>query len=424
MTRSTSTLTSFARVGLSACLAAGLALAPLPALAWAPPADGGVEAEPAPAEAEVGGNIAVLKFTGDPTVGDAWRTAIKNSFEADGYVANFIKRSIEEAAEKNKCRNIDDACLAKVAAYLNKNSKTAYDFFVYADLPAAGTGTIVIYDMAKGARVTTLEAAIVDGDYILPVVIAPAVAKRLVHYQAPPAGITEEEEAILAALDEPEKTPEEIQAEKDRIAQAEKDAVSGYNTSLDVGKQAVDLKADFKEFCREGKRKDKEIQDSDGTVSTERDLRPLCKRGPSLGYWQPRAWVALTLVVGSAATMGLMYGLAAASRSKWSSARDDLESSGLSGTDPNNNCDGDTCYADLAGQVSDAGAQIRRRAVIGDVMLGTTLLLGGVLAIIVSQDRAAAKKFISAEKELKAVSNLRLTPIFGQTNGAAIGFEF
>ena len=142
------------------------------------------------------------------------------------------------------------------------------------------------------------------------------------------------------------------------------------------------------------------------------------------GYWQPRAWVALTLTLGSAAGMGVMYGLAAAARSDWRDAKDALDASGLSATDPNNACDGGVCYADLAGEVSNASAQVRRRAIIGDVLLGSTVLLAGVLAIIIYQDREAAKKFLQNEKELRAISNLRVGPSFGDTNGAAVSFEF
>jgi hypothetical protein len=65
-----------------------------------------------------------------------------------------------------------------------------------------------------------------------------------------------------------------------------------------------------------------------------------------------------------------------------------------------------------------------RRAIIGDVLLGSTVLLAGVLAIIIYQDRQAAKAFLENEKELRAISNLRVGPVFGEQNGAAMSFEF
>lgn len=392
-------------------LAFGLLTAPLPAFAAPPPADAPApEAAPATAPAAVGGNIAMLKFSGDPVNSEGLRGRVSGAFEAAGYAPVNIKPTIEAAAEKNKCRNIDGACLEKIGPYLNKNAKTAFDFFVYGDIPASGPGKVVIYDIAKKKVVSEVVVNIVSDDYILPEVFGPAVARELVHYQAPPAPPTEADKAFLATLDEPEKTAEELAAETQALADAEEAARKRLRENLDVGEQAVDLRGDFKDYCRTGKRQDVEVQNLDGTVDTQRDLSPVCKRGPVFGYFQPRAWVALTLTLGSAAAMGAMYGLAAAARGDWKAAKDDLDSSGLSATDPNNRCEGGVCYEDLAGQVSEAGTQIRRRAIVGDVLLGSTVLLAGVFAIIVSQDRAAAKNFIREQKELKALSNLRVSP--------------
>lgn len=428
MTRPTSILTQFAHRTLGVTLAVGMAMAPLPVLASAPPAEGdaaGDAAEAAPAT--VGGNVAVLKFTGDGAVFEAWRDKVKTGLEAQGYVANKIKRSADEAAAKVKCKDISsDTCLDKIAAYLNKNSKTAYDFFVFANLPDQGTGSLVIWDIANKKKAVDMAFSVTADDYILPEVVSGAVARKLSYYQQPPTAATDEEKSILATLDEPEKTPEEIEAEKKRLADAEAAAVAGYNESLDAGPQKVDLVADFEEFCREGKREDKEIANPDGTTTKERDLRPKCSRGPVFGYWQPRAWVALTLTLGSAATMGAMYGLAAASRSQWNDANTALTDAGVSGVDPGaaGDCSSGECYADLAGAASEASSQVRSRAIVGDVFLGTTVLLAGVLAIIIYQDRNDAKNFIAREKELRAVSNLQVAPVFGTTNGAALQFDF
>ena len=424
MTRPNSSITLLARRTLGITLATGLALAPLPTLAA--PAGDASEAEPPPADQAaptVGGNVAILKFDGD---GDAegWRDKIKDGLEVNGYVANKIKRSLAEAADKNKCKVGDDKCLDQIAAYLNKNSKVAYDFFAYAEIPASGKGTITIWDVAKKTKAVQLEVSVTEGDYILPEIIAPTVATRLIQHQAPPAPATEEELTKLASLDEPDKTPEEIEAEKRRIAEAEAAAVANYNQGLDVGEQIVDLDIDFKDYCREGKREDKEIQNADGTVTRERDLRPKCSMGPRFGYWQPRAWVALGLTIGSAAGMGVMYGMAAASRGEWKDAKTALDDSGLSGEDPNSSCNADGCYADLAGAVSEAGGKIRRRAIVGDVLLGSTVLLAGVLAIIIYQDRTAAKAFIGREKEMKAMGNLRVGPMMGEATGGSVGFDF
>ena len=414
--------TSIARRCVGLTLALGLSLAPLPTLA-APPAEEATSGD-ADAGATVGGNVAILKFTGDDYKANDFRGRVQNALTEQGYTANFIKRSIDEAKDKNKCKDLTDSCLEKIGAYLNKNSSTAYDFYAWAVVPGDGTATIVIYDIAKKKKVVELSMLSSPQDYILPEVIGGAVARRLVESQSPAAGASEEEKQILATLDEPEETPEEIAAREAAVRDAMEEAGMGVGANIDVGAQAVDLREDFDEFCRTGKREDKVIEGDDGETSKERDLRPPCKRGPVFGYWQPRSWVALTLTLGSAATMGTMYGLAAASRGKWSTAKANLDASGLSATDPYDTCDGNTCYEDLAGQVSAASAEIRRRAIVGDVFLGATVLLTGVLAIIIYQDRQAAKDFIAHEKELRALSNLRIGPVFGESNGAALSFDF
>jgi len=422
MQRSPSPFTSLMRRLVGTTLALGLCAAPLPVLA-APPAD--EEAAPADGDAAtVGGNVAILKFTGDDYKANEFRSRIQASLSEQGYTANFIKRSIDEAAKKNKCKASNDACLDRIAAYLNKNSKTAYDYYAWADVPVSGPATVTIYDIANKKKVVELEMVSSPNDYILTEVIGGAVAQRLVETQVGPETPTEQEQQILATLDEKPETAEEIAAREAKVQEAMAEAEGSFNANLDVGAQTVDLKEDFDELCRKGPRQDKEIEGDDGEVTKERDLRPACKRGPVFGYWQPRAWVALTLTLGSAATMATMYGLAAAARGEWAGARDDLQASGLSATDPNNRCDGDVCYEDLAGDVSAATAKIRTRAIVGDVFLGATVLLTGVLAVIIYQDREAARIYLQREKELKVLSNFRVAPVIGQTNGAALSFEF
>ncbi|PRP96719.1 hypothetical protein [Enhygromyxa salina] len=414
-------------LGVALGISVGLVVAPLPVLA-APPNDAAPADAPAEAETEatVGGNVAILKFTGDDYKANDFRGRVQAALSDQGYTANFIKRSIDEAAQKNKCKPSDTSCLDKIGAYLNKNTASTYDFFAWAVVPADGVAKVIIYDIANKKKVVDLSLTSSAQDYILPEVIGGAVARRLVETQVAPTPATEEELQILATLDEPEETPEEIAAREADLAKAMEQASMDYSAGVDVGEQTVDLKRDFKEFCRTGPREDKEVEGDDGEVSKERDLRPACKRGPTFGYWQPRAWVALTLTLGSAATMGTMYGLAAASRGKWNTAKQDLEASGLSDDDPTATCNADgVCYADLAADVSTATGQIRNRAILGDVFLGATVLLTGVLAIIIYQDRQAAKSFIAGEKELKALSNLRIGPVIGHdSKGAALSFQF
>jgi hypothetical protein len=425
MTRSTALPHHLSRRIIGACLTLGMVTAPLPVFAGPPAKAAAAEAPaeaPADSPATVGGNIAILKFTGDDYQAAGFRERIRLSLQGEGFTANFIKRSIDEAKTTNKCKTLDASCLDKIAAYLNKNTTTAYDFYIWADIPSSGAGSVVVYDIKKKQKIVELDLSLSYNDIILIEVIGQAVAQRIAETQVPPAPATDEEKEILATLDQPKETPEEI-AQRQRELEKIADDV-GTGLIADAGEQTVDLKADFETFCRTGPREDREVEGQDGEIIKERDLRPACKRGPVFGYWQPRAWVALTLTIGSAAGMGVMYGLAAAARSDWRAARDNLEASGLSSTDPTAACSGGVCYADLAGEVSNASSQVQRRAIIGDVLLGSTVLLAGVLAIIIYQDRQAAKAFLKAEKELRAVSDLRIGPVFGETNGAAMSFRF
>jgi hypothetical protein len=421
MTRSIATPTSFSRRLVGATLTLGLVTAPLPVFAAPPEGGEAPAAEPAPATAS--GNVAILKFTGDDYQAGMYRERIQAALQAQGYTANFIKRSIDEARDKNKCRTLDNDCLEKIGAYLNKNSSTIYDYYVWAEVPATGSGSIVVYDVKKKQKIVDVDLALSYNDVILIEVVGAAIAKRVAETQVPPEPPTDAEKEILATLDQPKETPEEIEARKRDLDKVAEDAGRDAGASADAGEQTVDLKAEFKDFCRTGPREDREVEGDDGEMIKERDLRPACKRGPVFGYWQPRAWVALTLTIGSAAGMGVMYGLAAAARSDWRDAKDALDASGLSDNEPNS-CANGVCYADLAGEVSNASAQVRRRAIIGDVLLGSTVLLAGVLAIIIYQDRQAAKGFLKNEKELRAISNLHIGPVFGPTNGAAMSFEF
>lgn len=401
--RSLSTTTVAASLALSA-----LVVAPAPAVA-APP-------DEAPAEAgEVGGRVALLKFDGE---GDDLRYSVQEALVNEGYEVTGVKQTASETGKKVKCKEVDEACEEKIAAYLEKNSKKKVDFYVYATVAPAdgGTTSLIVYDIANKARVREFSFTKSAEDYIVALSLPGTIARSLVQHQRPLPAMTPEEQKIIDSLDEPEKTPEEIKADEARLEEIKKQQLAAYNSNLDAGPQDVDLRKDFKDFCRDGPREDKMIENPDGTTDRERDLRPVCKRGPVFGYWQPRAYVALVLASGGLVTTGLLYGLALGARGQWQSAVDDLEASGLSGTDPNNTCDGDVCYADLAGEVSASGQRVRNLALGGDIALGATVLLTGVLAIIISQDRAAAKNYISREKELR-ISDVRVGPMLGQDGG-------
>jgi hypothetical protein len=406
-------------------LAASVAAAPLPVLAGAP----AETEETAPAEAaEVGGVVALLRLDGDADGASEMRELLQTVLYENGYDVKGVKRSGDEAAKKNKCDISEDTCLSKIGAYLNKNARTPFDFFVTGTVPGdGGAGEIITYDIKNDTVVKRVGFTRSLSDAILPVTLPSAVGNAMARHQVPRGEITQDEKALLAALDEPEKTPEEVAAEQKRLEDAERQGLQAYNASFDAGEQEVDLKKDFEQFCRTGPREDEITVDMNGEEQVERDMRPVCKRGPAFGYWQPKAFAVLSMTLISAAAMGTMYGLALGARGTWSKAKDELDASGLSPDPLSGDAEG---YQALALPVSEAAAKIRRRAIVGDALLGTTALLGGLLTIIIFQERGQAKDYLQTQKELQ-ITNLRVAPIVGAgaggqggTYGAAAGFSF
>ena len=415
---------SLLRGALGLVVAASVAVAPMQVHAAPPAKDAkaGEEATESSTKGEVGGTVAVLVFEGDEGVATSMRYGVQGGLEEKGYTVVGVKRTATESAEKVKCKGdgIDDACRERIGQYLAKNAKSDLDFYVYgmaADVPG-GLNTVVIYDIKAKVTVKEISYARSDGDVIAPLALKAALSNAIAWYQVPRAPISADEQAILDGLDEPTKTAEEIAAEEEALKKAQEERLRSYNQGLDVGEQKVSLKDDFKDFCREGKRQDKVIELEDGTTEKEKDLRPKCQRGPFFGYWQPRSWVALGLTLGSAVGMGISYGAALGARSSWNDSKDALEASGLSKDDPATA----TEYARLAGAVSDDANTVRQRALIGDILLGTTVLLFGVTAIIVFQDRNQAKQWIKREKELR-ITDLKVGPTF-ERNGGGVGASF
>jgi len=415
------TLSDFGRNMLTAVLSAAMVAAPVPALASAPAGD---EAAPAEENTPTGGLVALLRFEGEEAGAVEYREYLQTSLAEAGFEVKGIKRSGGEAAQKNKCTLGEDACHEKIAKYLNKNAKTPFDFYAYGIVPEdGGTGTIVVYDIGATKVVTSKTFTRSMSDQILPLMLPAAVTVALTEYQTPRPAITAEEQAIVDTLDEPEKTAEEIAAEKKAIQDAEAAGIAAYNASFDAGSQEVDLKKDFETYCRNGPREDKISTDTNGDEVVDKDMRPVCKRGPVFGYWQPKAFAVLGLTVGAAAATGALYGMALGARGEWSKAKSDLEDSGLTPDTPDE-CSGDVCYTDLAMAVSEAQAKVRRRAIIGDALLGTTAVMAGLLTIIIFQERSQAKRFLQEQKELN-ISDLRVGPMMGAGSyGASAGFSF
>ncbi|MEM7156397.1 MAG: hypothetical protein AAF799_26325 [Myxococcota bacterium] len=394
------------------------AATPLPSIAAAPKSD-----EPA----TDGKTLALLRFDGGDAANEL-RATLQTALQDQGYTARGVALDTTTAAKKVKCKAGPDSdeCLAAVGKWLNKTPKTAADFIMFGTV-GEGAGaevTIVVYDIAKGERVKTFNTKFNEGDLILPIVLPQQVVTSLNDHREPPPPATAEEQAIIDTLDEPLKTPEEIQAELDAIKKAEEDAARAQQDAvISTDDIEADLVEDFDAFCRkEGEPRKKRESKED-----PKDLRPACKRGPFWGYWQPRAWVALGLTTGAALGAATMYTLALVGRGPYGDAVDALDAynaqaNGDPRRDPNAAAGG---YDALATEVSRTGAIVQRRAIVGDVLLGTSVLLGGVLAIIIYQDRNDAKNFIKEEKSIRAISDVRVGPILTRdTQGVGFGFRF
>lgn len=405
------------RCAVAGVLSGAMVLAPLPALA-APAA-----AAPAAAPATVGGTVGLLRFTGDPDAASGMRSSVEGELSGAGYTVKGVALDLETAQTKVKCKGTPEDCIGKVAEWLIKGAKGGtYNFLVYGNYTIDPTqqSRIVIYDVAQKKKVGERVATGTPTDLILPLALPRAVAATLRDYQSAPSGATEDELKVIAELDEPAKTPEEMNLELAKIKEAEARVDAGIQDNVDTSGVSVDLTKDFKEYCRNGPRKPRVNKDD------PKDLRPACKLGPKFGYFQTRAWVALGLTAGALVATGIFYTLGLAARKPYKQANDALVASGLDGTVATSSDQ----YTALAADVADKGFTMRRRFVGGDVALLTTVLLGAVLGIIIYQDRTDAKDFIRQEKSLKSISRLRPKnfrggPVLGtQMQGLSFGFDF
>ncbi len=409
-----------------------MALAPLPSMAA--PAKRGKRSKraktstEAPAEpATDGKTIAMFRFAGAEAGADL-RSSTVIAFQGEGYAVKSVALELAEASGKVKCPAGEPEgaeCLKKVGEWLNNNPKTAADYLVFGGVTTGSPGSakITVFDIKGDKVVKSFDAGLSAGDLIAPLVLPKAVVISVDENITPRTPATDEEKQIIALLDEPEKTPEEVAAEKREIEEAQAAAEKALQDQvIDTSTITADLKEDFEAFCRTGKRKKRESRED------PKDLRPKCSRGPFWGYWQPRAWVALTLTSGAAIGTIAFYSAALAARGPYKDAVDAVDAfkadvGGDPGTDPTLDPNGE--YVGLATEVSKTGSTMRRRAIYGDAFLGGTVLLGGVLAIIIWQDRRDAKNFIKQEKALRSVADFTVTPIVTRdTQGAGVSFRF
>jgi hypothetical protein len=430
------------RCTLAGALSGALVLAPLPALAadgptfgagallLAPAAPAATAATAAPAAPAVGNVVGLMRFGGDTDAASTMRAQVQTDLEGAGFVVRGVALDIDAASAKVKCRGGGEACAGKVAEWLIKGGSkggTTYNFLVFGSWSAdpSKPGKLIVYDVAQKKKIAEFSPADTVEDLILPLALPRELAAKVKEYQSPPPPATEAELKLIAELDEPAKTPEELRREKELLDAAIAGVDTGTSDSINTDGVTVDLKKDFKEYCRTGPRAPRVNKDD------PKDLRPACKLGPKFGYFQTRAWVALGLTGGALITSGLFYALGLAARGPYKDSVKTLEDSGLNGLDPTTS----GAYTALAADVAEKGNMMRRRLIGGDVALLTTVLLGAVLGIIIYQDRTDAKGYILEQKKLKLAEgvktsrirpkNFRGGPLLGaQMQGVSFGFDF
>lgn len=373
--------------------------------------------------------VALLRFSGASATD--LRGGVQSALEEKNWSIKSVALDLPAAAGKVKCKAEPQSaeCLAAIGKWLNSNPKTAADYLVhgrYVD-GTPNRAEIVVYDIAKAQVVRSFDLALSEADLLGPVMLPMTLVQAMDEHLTPPAPISEEEQKLVAQLDEPDKTPEEIAAEAKAIEDAEAAAAKAAAAGVEIDTEniPVDLKADFKDFCRTGPRNKRKSRED------PKDLRPKCQRGPFWGYWQPRAWVAMGLTIGAGIGTIAMYSAALAARGPYRDSVDALdgyvaEVGGDPRTDPNLATNGDQRYDALATEVSRTGSVVKSRALVGDVLLGSTALLAGVLTIIIFQDRADAKNYIKQEKGLRAISKtFRAAPVVNRHGGGfGMGFKF
>ncbi|MGB1276674.1 MAG: hypothetical protein ACPG77_13075, partial [Nannocystaceae bacterium] len=384
----------------------------------AAPADSAAPTGPrGPAAAD--GVVGLMRFGGDPA-GNDLRAAIQQSFEAESFTVKGVALDLETAAKKVKCRGeIDDACVGKIGQWLNKKGKTQppYTYLIYGTYGSGDEGkvtSVVVYDLTNNVRVQEIYATYSSDDFIIPLMLPKEVVAKVKTHIEPLPPISAEEQKLIDEVDGG-LTPEDIEAQKAAEAQAEADIASRPTGPIDTSGIKVDLKKDHKKYCRNEKRKKRKSKDD------PKDLRPSCKLGPTFGYWQTRSWVALGLTTGALAASGILYIAGLAKRGSYKTAVSDLEAAALDPTIPANS----QAYTDLGSDVAAKGGAMRKMLVGGDIALATGVVLGGVLAVIIYQDRSEAKAWIKEEKALAGIRNLRVSPMIGKGfQGASLGFHF
>jgi hypothetical protein len=299
------------------------------ARAWAGPPEG-----PSPA-------VVLLSFTGDEWHAGEQREHIREALEARGHDVHPVAISVSDMAAHAGCQPSDAACLVEVGRVLADELSVTIDYVVWADLPHDGAGEVSVFDVASGRVVVDLDLEMSGEDLILPAILGDVVARRVQELREPPAPPSEAELEQLAMLDH---TPGPVREWPPPSPPRPP------HPTEPLYPPAIDLRRDFADWCRVTPRDDARYEGP--------DLRPVCKLGPTFGYFRPRTWTMLSLTAGATVGTGVLYGLAFGAASSWSPPTTE------------------------------------RLEIGAHVMLASTVVLGSVLAIVIASDRRQAKRFL------------------------------
>lgn len=295
------------------------------------------------------GRVALLRLEHDPQPGAHLRTALHEALEAEGYAVTGIARTSSELAASLRCDAHTDACREAIARDLETQTKQRFDYYVWGEAPTPRLERFLVWDLARAAVVVEIEHSLGTQDYVWPLVFGPVLAARIRQLREPVVA-SEAELAALAALDDEPPMPPLPPL-----------LVPGcsYPARLPIAQRRVDLDRDFEDDCRNSPR--------DDPAFGGRDLRPVCKRGPVFGYFQPASWTLLALSSASLLGMATSYTLATA------------------GPDSSQ----------------------RAAAWTGHALAGLSVGLGTALVATIVGERKRAKQFIQREREL----NLAINPL-------------
>lgn len=211
--------------------------------------------------------------------------------------------SVPAAATRCDASPLPASCVGPIVAAWRAEPPTARFLVLGAVAPAEGGQAIEVRvfdrEAADGAAVAVLETRAHAGDLVLPLVFPGAVARVIVERLHPPPPPTPAEREALARLDDdPEPPLSECALATCCYPDPEWDESPPTYAS-------IDLREDFAEFCRVDPPRR-------AALDEPLDLRPVCRRGPVLGYVRPRTWAAASLLTASAGATALAFGLHAA----------------------------------------------------------------------------------------------------------------